>query len=110
MKQSQISLKGGETVTPYWNAGFFSIPTFSWMAPLISLGNKKTLDLEDVPQLAPGDGVVGAFVTFRNRLEAECGTINGAATTKLAKALISSAWKEILLTAFLEIMNTVDHM
>ena len=107
MKQSQINLKGGETVTPYWNASFFSIPTFSWMAPLISLGNKKTLDLEEVPQLAPGDSVVGAHATFRNKLEAECGTINGATTTKLAKALISSAWKEILLTAILEIMNTV---
>ena len=99
--------KGGETVTPYSNAGFFSILTFSWMAPLISLGNKKTLDLEDVPQLAPGDSVVGAFANFRNKLDAECGTINGVTTTKLAKALISSAWKEILLTAFLEIMNTL---
>ncbi|KAL4618710.1 hypothetical protein ACB092_06G030600 [Castanea dentata] len=99
--------KGGETVTPYSNAGFFSILTFSWIASLISLGNKKTLDLEDVPQLAPGDSVVGAFKNFRNKLEPECGTINGVTTTKIAKALISSAWKEILLTAFLEIMNIV---
>jgi hypothetical protein len=31
------------------------------LGPLIALGNKKTLDLEDVPQLDPSDSVVGAF-------------------------------------------------
>ncbi|KAM3696211.1 hypothetical protein ACJW30_06G022900 [Castanea mollissima] len=89
--------KGSENVTPYLNAGFFSILTFSWMGPLIAIGNKKTLDLEDVPQLGPSDSVFGAFPTFKNNLEAECGTSNGVTTLKLAKSLIYSAWKEILL-------------
>ena len=89
--------KGSENVTPYLNAGFFSILTFSWMGPLIAIGNKKTLDLEDVPQLGPSDSVFGAFPTFKNKLEAECGTSNGVTTLKLAKSLIYSAWKEILL-------------
>ncbi|KAL4618714.1 hypothetical protein ACB092_06G030900 [Castanea dentata] len=99
--------KGNENVTPYLNAGFFSILTFSWMGPLITIGNKKTLDLEDVPQLGPSDSVFGAFPNFKNKLEAECGTSNGVTTLKLAKALIFSAWKEVLLTAFLVIMNTL---
>ena len=43
---------------------------------LIAIGNKKTLDLEDVPQLGPSDSVFGAFPTFKNKLEAECGTSN----------------------------------
>ncbi|XP_007217914.2 ABC transporter C family member 3 [Prunus persica] len=47
--------KGGTPVTPYSNAGIFSILTFSWMGPLIAVGNKKTLDLEDVPELYKGD-------------------------------------------------------
>ncbi|KAM3744032.1 hypothetical protein ACB098_06G021100 [Castanea mollissima] len=89
--------KGSENVTPYLNAGFFSILTFSWMGPLIAIGNKKTLDLEDVPQLGPSDSVFGAFPTFKNKLEAECGTSNAVTTPKLAKSLIYSAWKEILL-------------
>jgi ATP-binding cassette subfamily C (CFTR/MRP) protein 2 len=99
--------KGSETVTPYSNAGIFSILTFSWVGPLIAIGNKKTLDLEDVPQLAPGDRVDGIFPTFRNKLEAECGKINAVTTRKLVKVLISSVWKEILLTGLLEIMSAL---
>jgi ATP-binding cassette subfamily C (CFTR/MRP) protein 2 len=95
--------KGSETVTPYSIAGIFSILTFSWMGPLIAAGNKKILDIEDVPQLEPGDSVVTGFPTFRNKLEAECGTINRMTTLKLATALISSAWKDILLTAILAV-------
>ena len=102
--------KGNENVTPYLNAGFFSILTFSWMGPLITIGNKKTLDLEDVPQLGPTDSVFGAFPNFKNKLEAECGTSNGVTTLKLTKALIFSVWKEVLLTAFLVIMNTLASM
>ncbi|XP_030928841.1 ABC transporter C family member 3-like isoform X2 [Quercus lobata] len=100
--------KGGENVTPYSNAGFFSILTFSWMGPLISVGNKKTLDLEDVPQLDPSDSVVVGFASFRNKLEAKCGTINGVTTLKLVKSLISLAWKDFLLTALFVMMYTLS--
>ena len=99
--------KGGETVTPYSSAGIFSILTFSWIGPLIAVGNKKTLDLEDVPQLDPGDSVVVGFPSFRNTFEAECGTINRVTTMKLVKALITLAWKDILLTGLLVILNTL---
>ncbi|OMO55730.1 hypothetical protein COLO4_35877 [Corchorus olitorius] len=87
--------KGSDIVTPYSNAGIFSILTFSWMGPLIAAGNKKTLDLEDVPQLDSSDSVVGAFPKFRNRLEGS----TGVSTLKLVKALFLSAWKEVVLTA-----------
>ena len=80
------------------------------MGLLIAIGNKKTLDLEDVLQLCPSDSVFRAFPTFKNKLEAECGTINGVTTLKLTKALIFLVWNEILLTAFLVIMNTLASM
>uniref|UniRef100_A0A7N2MIM3 ABC-type xenobiotic transporter n=1 Tax=Quercus lobata TaxID=97700 RepID=A0A7N2MIM3_QUELO len=99
--------KGGENVTPYSNAGFFSILTFSWLGPLISAGTKKTLDLEDVPQLDPSDSVFVSYPSFRNKIEAECGTISGVTTLKLVKALISMARKEILLTAIFCMMYTM---
>ncbi|KAI9102284.1 hypothetical protein K1719_023486 [Acacia pycnantha] len=68
--------KGEETVTPYSNAGIFSILTFTWVGSLIAAGKQKTLDLEDVPQLASCDSVARVFPPFRNKLETECGTIN----------------------------------
>ncbi|XWS11329.1 hypothetical protein CRYUN_Cryun38cG0074400 [Craigia yunnanensis] len=99
--------KGGDTVTPYSNAGIFSILTFSWMGPLIAAGNKKTLDLEDVPQLDSNDSVVGAFPNFRNRLESADSEGSGVTTLKLVKALFFSAWKDILWTALLAFVYTL---
>ncbi|KAK4278336.1 hypothetical protein QN277_016194 [Acacia crassicarpa] len=99
--------KGEETVTPYSNAGIFSILTFTWVGSLIAAGKQKTLDLEDVPQLASCDSVAGVFPPFRNKLETECGTINRVTTFKLVKSLILSAWKEIFATAILALLNTL---
>ncbi|MBA0843808.1 hypothetical protein Goarm_000967 [Gossypium armourianum] len=99
--------RGGDTVTPYSNAGIFSILTFSWMGPTIAAGNKKTLDLEDVPQLDSRDSVVGAFPKFRNMLEAADGEGTGVTTLKLVKALLFSVWKDILWTGLFVFMYTV---
>ncbi|KAL1127099.1 hypothetical protein V6Z11_A13G157100 [Gossypium hirsutum] len=99
--------RGGDTVTPYSNAGIFSILTFSWMGPSIATGNKKTLDLEDVPQLDSRDSVVGAFPKFRNRLEATDGEGTEVTTLKLVKALFFSVWKDILWTGLFVFMYTV---
>ncbi|XVF03647.1 hypothetical protein REPUB_Repub05bG0011100 [Reevesia pubescens] len=99
--------KGGDTLSPYSNAGIFSILTFSWMGPLIAAGNKKTLDLDDVPQLDSDDSVVGAFPKFRNRLEAVDSEGSGVTTFKLVKALFFSAWKDILSTALFAFLYNV---
>ncbi|TXG67646.1 hypothetical protein EZV62_008921 [Acer yangbiense] len=74
---SSISSKGTDSVTPYSDAGLFSIITFSWMVSLITVGNKKTLDLEDVSQLDSDDSVVGAFPILRNKLEEDVGIRTG---------------------------------
>ncbi|CAL5190730.1 unnamed protein product [Lathyrus oleraceus] len=99
--------KGGDTLTPYSNAGILSLLTFTWVGPLIAFGNKKILDLEDIPQLDSGDSVVGAFPTFCEKLEADCGEVNRVTSLKLVKSLIISGWKEILFTAFLALLNTL---
>ncbi|CAJ2639981.1 unnamed protein product [Trifolium pratense] len=103
--------KGFDTVTPYSNAGFFSILTFSWIFPLIVVGKNKTLDLEDVPQLDRRDNLFGAFPNFKNKLEAYCSgntnDINKVTTFKLVKSLAFTSWKEILLTAIFAFVNTL---
>ncbi|GKV43850.1 hypothetical protein SLEP1_g51099 [Rubroshorea leprosula] len=99
--------RGAGSVTPFSNAGIFSILTFSWMGSLIALGNKKTLDLEDVPQLDSLDSVIGAFPNFRNNLESAGGVGSGVTTLKLVRALFLSVWKDILFTALLALADTV---
>ncbi|TKY47000.1 ABC transporter C family member 3 [Spatholobus suberectus] len=100
-------IKGVDTVTPYSSAGIFGLLTFSWVGPLIAVGKKKTLDLEDVPQLDKRDSLVGAFPTFRDNLEACCGASNKVTTLKLVKSLVFSTWKEIAFTAILALVNTL---
>jgi len=97
--------RGADTVTPFGNAGLFSILTFSWMNSLIAAGNKKTLDLEDVPQLHGVDSVVGAFPVLKNKLESDCGRVT---RFKFAKALFLLVWKEILWTALLALIHTLS--
>ncbi|KAF9666754.1 hypothetical protein SADUNF_Sadunf16G0261600 [Salix dunnii] len=98
--------RGGDSVTPYANAGLFSILTLSWMGSLIAFGKIKTLDLEDVPQLHSVDSVDGAFPVFKNKLESDSGASSRVTAFKLVKALSLSAWKDILLTALLAIIYT----
>ena len=95
-------------MTPYSKAGIFSLLTFSWISPLIAIGNKKTLDLEDIPQLDAGDSVGGIFTTLRNKIELDCETVSGVTTLKLAKAVFLSLWKEILWTAVVLVLSTLS--
>ena len=37
-----------------YQAGFFSLLTFQWMAPLMSLGYQRTLEINDIPLVNPG--------------------------------------------------------
>ncbi|EXC05115.1 ABC transporter C family member 3 [Morus notabilis] len=99
--------KGEATVTPYSNAGIFSILSFSWIGPLIAVGNKKTLDLEDVPQLDVGDSVVGIFPTLKSRIESDCGGVNRDTTLKLVKAVFLAVWKDILWTVLVVLLYTL---
>ncbi|RWR86221.1 ABC transporter C family member 3-like protein isoform X1 [Cinnamomum micranthum f. kanehirae] len=107
-------------VTPYAYASLLSILSFSWMGPLMKLGNKKTLDLDDIPELADVDSANSVFHVFHNELEESCRSSsdssttdsncrtnsNGVGTLKLVNALLFSVRKEVLLTGFLAFLNT----
>ncbi|CAN6557715.1 unnamed protein product [Malus baccata var. baccata] len=99
--------RGGTNVNPYSNAGIFSILTFAWMGPLIAAGNKKALDLKDVPDLDKVDSVFGSYPRFKSKLDVGCGGSGRVTTLHLVKALVFSAWKEILLTASFGIFYTM---
>ncbi|KAL8092114.1 hypothetical protein AgCh_034415 [Apium graveolens] len=92
--------RGCDTVTPYQNAGLFRTLFFSWLTPLLALAvEKKTLELDDIPQLGPFNSVFGAFPLFRTTLlnsssqvnhNANVGGFNSNVTTELGLAKASS--------------------
>ncbi|XP_042486112.1 ABC transporter C family member 3-like [Macadamia integrifolia] len=103
----QRSCVNGDDVIPYENATIISICTFSWIQPLLALGYKKTLDLEDVPQLANCDSAKVIFAHFMKKLEFDHGNGGQVSTLKLVKALILSVWKEIIWTTLFSIISTL---
>lgn len=105
--ESSVKSKMSECVTPYSNAGLCSILSFSWMGSLIALGNKRTLDLEDVPRLDCSDSIYGVSPVLQNKLEAVVGVGNGLTALRLAKVLFFSAWQEILFIAILVLLYTL---
>ncbi|KAJ3694201.1 hypothetical protein LUZ60_009681 [Juncus effusus] len=88
------------------DAGFFSILTFSWMGPLLALGKKKTLDLEDVPLLDTRDSINGIFPNFKAKLDTES-PLDRITTFKLAKVLILNNLSHVILTAVYVLIYTL---
>ncbi|KAI3976241.1 hypothetical protein MKX01_032173 [Papaver californicum] len=96
----------GQNANPFSTASFFSLLTFSWMSPLLAVGNRKTLDLEDVPELGIADSVSGdVYPIFKSKLESYCAG-SEVQTFKLVKALIYSVWREVAVTALLALTYT----
>ncbi|TVU47484.1 hypothetical protein EJB05_07087, partial [Eragrostis curvula] len=93
-------------------AGFLSELCFFWMGPLLAVGRKKTLGLDDVPGLERDDSVDGLFPTFKANLDALTGDSDGdgqnAFTSfKLVKALLRTVWWHAAVTAFYALVYNV---
>ncbi|KVE53413.1 hypothetical protein Ccrd_023957, partial [Cynara cardunculus var. scolymus] len=93
----------GVAITPSKTGGVFSRLTFSWIHPLIAMGYKKPLDLDDVPELDSVDSARRAFLVLRNRLEWD----NRITTFMLVKAVLWTTWKDIMMTAVLALVYTL---
>lgn len=105
---NSVGRSRNQRVSIFENAGFFSLLTFFWMGPLLSVGHKKTLDLEDVPELARSDSINGVYPIFKNKLESYVvGGDRRITTLKLTKALAFSIWDQVLLTAIYALVYTI---
>ncbi|KAF9589028.1 hypothetical protein IFM89_018267 [Coptis chinensis] len=96
----------GDNSTPLSNANFFSALTFSWIGPLLAVGNEKQLNLEDVPPLGGADSANGIYPIVKSKLDSYSSDDGEVSSLKLAKALIFSIWREILWTAILTFVFT----
>ncbi|XP_020206051.1 ABC transporter C family member 10 isoform X1 [Cajanus cajan] len=55
-------------VTPFANAGFFSMMSFWWLNPLMKKGQEKTLEDEDIPKLRELDRAQSCYLSFEEQL------------------------------------------
>ncbi|KAA8543430.1 hypothetical protein F0562_021075 [Nyssa sinensis] len=93
-------------VTPYSEAGFFSLATLSWLNPLLSIGAKRPLELRDIPLLAPKDRSKTNYKILNlnwEKLKAE----NPVKQPSLAWAILKSFWKEAACNAIFAGLNTL---
>ncbi|KAJ6821530.1 ABC transporter C family member 5-like [Iris pallida] len=93
-------------VTPYSDAGLFSLATLSWLNPLLSIGVRRPLELSDIPLLAPKDRAKTCYKILNSnweRLKAE----NPGSQPSLAVAIFRSFWKEAALNALFAGLNTL---
>ncbi|TKY62303.1 ABC transporter C family member 5 [Spatholobus suberectus] len=84
---------GSIKITPYSDAGLFSLATLSWLNPLLSIGAKRPLELKDIPLVAPKDRAKTNYKVLNSnweRLKAE----NQSGQPSLAWELLKSFWKE----------------
>ncbi|KAJ4975723.1 hypothetical protein NE237_000829 [Protea cynaroides] len=100
---------GSDKVTSYSTANFLSVLTFSWLGPLLAVGNKKPLNLEDVPQLSTNDSANGVFPVFRSKLESDGGSAgrDQITTLKLMKSIFLLTWGQITFTGVLALLYTL---
>ncbi|XP_057741994.1 ABC transporter C family member 5-like [Arachis stenosperma] len=93
-------------VTPYKDAGIFSLATLSWLNPLLSVGAKRPLELKDIPLVAPKDRAKTSYKILNSnweRLKAE----NPSKQPLLAWAILKSFWKEAAVNAIFAGLNTL---
>ncbi|KAK9281072.1 hypothetical protein L1049_003965 [Liquidambar formosana] len=93
-------------VTPYGDAGLFSLATLSWLNPLLSVGAKRPLDLKDIPLLALKDRSKTNYKVLNSnweKLKAE----HPSKQPSLAWAILRSFWKEAAWNAIFASLNTL---
>lgn len=93
-------------VTPYSDAGIFSLATLSWINPLLSIGARRPLEIKDIPLLAPQDRAKTNYKILNSnweKLKAE----NPSKQPSLAWAILMSFWKEAACNAIFAGLNTL---
>ncbi|KAJ7560932.1 hypothetical protein O6H91_03G006700 [Diphasiastrum complanatum] len=95
-----------ERITPYSNAGIWSLATLSWVSPLIAAGSIKPVELDDIPLLADCDRAASVYQTFQNNLD-KLQRENPSRKPSLTFTLFKSFWKDAVKTSIFAIMNTI---
>ncbi|XP_076958110.1 ABC transporter C family member 8-like [Bidens hawaiensis] len=87
---------------------FFSKLVFSWVNPLISLGYRKPLVLEDIPSLAPKDQAVTAYEQFKIAWDSLQGEKTSNHANIVGRALKKVYYKEMVLIGLYALIRTIS--
>ncbi|GER46093.1 multidrug resistance-associated protein 5 [Striga asiatica] len=93
-------------VTPYSEAGLFSLATLSWLNPLLSIGGKRPLELKDIPLLAPKDRSKTNYKSLNSNWE-KLKADNPHKQPSLAWAIFKTFWREAARNAVFAGVNTL---
>jgi hypothetical protein len=93
-------------VTPYSDAGLFSLATLSWLNSILSIGAKRPLELKDIPLVAPKDRAKANFKVLNSNWE-KMKAENTSNQPSLAWTLLKSFWKEAAINAIFAGVTTL---
>ncbi|CAJ2632874.1 ABC transporter C family member 5 [Trifolium pratense] len=93
-------------VTPYSDAGLFSLATLSWLNSILSIGAKRPLELKDIPLVAPKDRAKANFKVLNSNWE-KMKAENTSTQPSLAWTLLKSFWKEAAINAIFAGVTTL---
>lgn len=85
-----------ERISGFSSAGFLSLATFSWLNPLLALGYRKPLEIEDVPLLPRQDRAREVYKRFSEREQ-----------PSISMALAGAFWGIMVWTGLLKTLSVV---
>ncbi|XP_078182457.1 multidrug resistance-associated protein 5 [Carex rostrata] len=106
-RQVEREVPGCETVTPFSYAGLFSIITLSWMNPLLRVGAKRPLEMDDIPKLAKTDRAKTSYKIVMSELE-KMKSENPFRQPNLVLVILQSFKREVALNAVFVLLSTLS--
>ncbi|CAM6096367.1 unnamed protein product [Calypogeia fissa] len=89
-------------ISDYDKAGIISKLVFLWMNPVLKVGSKKVLAVEDVPRLGRNEDVETAYGKFKREWDRE-----GQSNKLLPWIIIRAHWRMFAFTGFLGLLKLV---
>ena len=102
-KEENVEFHDAKGITSgFASANIFSKAAFTWLTPLLMAGSKRTLEIRDVPALAPRDCAENMYDFLRSRWPQDPRHLH-----PLRAALIKAFWPQVLLTGVFQLIRSI---
>ncbi|XP_074291620.1 ABC transporter C family member 10-like [Silene latifolia] len=92
-------------VTPFAGAGFFSMMSFWWLNSMMTLGKKKTLEVEDIPELRDVDRAESCYLQFLDKISKQKEDDQSSSESSILWAIVACNLSDILLSGFFALLK-----